>query len=418
MPKIASIIKFVFLVFIYTLPLDKLVGINSMSIIVLAVIALFDFIPSLKQTVKSKLILISIPALLFIGYGISGIFSHDIQSGIDSLQVKLSLLIMPLIFISQRIRSGIDRHFIFTHFISIMAVVMFYCLGFNFIVRYLHIANPYIINDYMPWEYFSFTFANPTGTQSIYLGYFCSFALLLVIYQLFQPETKKTFYILTGVLLLTGLVMNGAKMASIAFILLGTLECILLISKQKRIIAVSGIAVITCMVIIFASQNPYLKNRFSELAPSNWKIPMKGETQNSVSLRFAILDCGFSLLKENWLLGIPAGDLQSEMNHCYLSNNYHEELAKFSFDNHNQFLNTWISLGIAGFVLLIAMFVGSLMHALKNKDVALVLFVTLIFLSFLPENMLCTQKGVVFFSFFYCLLLMVKASIKNQQTNL
>ena len=416
MPRIENIIKFIFLVFIYSFPLGKLVGINSVSIIVLASIALFDLVPSIKQLDKSRLLLLSMPAILFIGYGISGLFSDNIHEGFFSLQVKLSLIVMPLIFISERIRLSIGRDLVFKHFVIAMALVMAYCISFNVIVRYWDIDNPFV--KFRLWKDFGSTFANPTKTQSIYVGYFGSLALLIVIFQLFKSAEHKIFYLITGAVILLGLTLNGAKMATIAFVLLSMLQYILLINKRRRLIGIIGIAVLTCLMAGFASQNTYLKSRFSELAPSNWKIPMRGQDQNSVRLRLAILSCSADLLKEHWVKGIPAGDLQQKLNECYISKNYHEELVNFSFDNHNQYLNTWLSLGITGFIVLLTMLFGAIIYAIRNKDIMLLSFMILILLSFLTENIFSTQKGIVFFSFFYCLLIVTGFAKKPEPINL
>jgi O-antigen ligase len=68
---------------------------------------------------------------------------------------------------------------------------------------------------------------------------------------------------------------------------------------------------------------------------------------------------------------------------------------------HNQFLETWLSLGMIGILYLIFLLVYPAYLAWKNKKISWLLFIIAVSLNFLFETMLNTQAGVIFISYFY-----------------
>lgn len=71
---------------------------------------------------------------------------------------------------------------------------------------------------------------------------------------------------------------------------------------------------------------------------------------------------------------------------------------------HNQYFQNFAELGIVGFLLLIMILVINLKKAFKSKDFIHIAFAILMISLFLTESFLWRQRGVVFFSIFYCLL--------------
>lgn len=70
---------------------------------------------------------------------------------------------------------------------------------------------------------------------------------------------------------------------------------------------------------------------------------------------------------------------------------------------HNQYLQVFSELGFIGFFFLILILFANLKNALKNKDFIHITFAILMISLFLTESFLWRQRGVVFFTVFYCL---------------
>jgi hypothetical protein len=85
----------------------------------------------------------------------------------------------------------------------------------------------------------------------------------------------------------------------------------------------------------------------------------------------------------------------------FLGNETTEGYQKKNF--HNQYIQVFAELGIVGFVLLILILFLNTKNAFKNKDFLHIAFAILMLSLFLTESFLWRQRGVVFFTVFYCL---------------
>ena len=74
-----------------------------------------------------------------------------------------------------------------------------------------------------------------------------------------------------------------------------------------------------------------------------------------------------------------------------------------TFNFHNQYIQVFAELGFIGFVLLVLILFINLKNAFQNKDFLHIAFAILMLSLFLTESFLWRQRGVVFFTVFYCL---------------
>lgn len=74
-----------------------------------------------------------------------------------------------------------------------------------------------------------------------------------------------------------------------------------------------------------------------------------------------------------------------------------------TFNFHNQYIQVFAELGVIGFILLVFILFKNLKNAFKNKDFLHIAFAILMLSLFLTESFLWRQRGVVFFTVFYCL---------------
>lgn len=74
-----------------------------------------------------------------------------------------------------------------------------------------------------------------------------------------------------------------------------------------------------------------------------------------------------------------------------------------TFNFHNQYIQVFAELGVIGFILLGFILFVNIKNAFKNKDFLHITFAILMLSLFLTESFLWRQRGVVFFTVFYCL---------------
>lgn len=115
--------------------------------------------------------------------------------------------------------------------------------------------------------------------------------------------------------------------------------------------------------------------------------------------RFQIMENAWSVVKDNMLLGVGAGDRMDELVPYYGSR---EDV----YCPHNQYLDTWMATGLLGLLLLLAMLVLPLVMSWRKRNIFSFLFLLMLMVSLLFESMLERQMGVVFTAVVYVYLLL------------
>ena len=122
---------------------------------------------------------------------------------------------------------------------------------------------------------------------------------------------------------------------------------------------------------------------------------------HSVLQRWEFWKTGWGIAKSNVLFGVGTGDVKSAFRQAYIDNESPLQ-PQFRLRAHNQYLTMWITYGIVGLVLFLLILVWPLFHG-YGRDANYIMFFILAALSFLTEDTLESQAGVMFFAFFYAL---------------
>ncbi len=119
----------------------------------------------------------------------------------------------------------------------------------------------------------------------------------------------------------------------------------------------------------------------------------------------------FTSLKNKLFLRIlyPSAVILLSITH----NSYVQNFVKKEYNFHNQYLQTFGTIGVFGFLVLIYLLVMPFIAAIKQLDYLVAIFLFIICSSFLTESMLERQAGVAFFAFFYTLLIITNHQSKS-----
>jgi len=138
-----------------------------------------------------------------------------------------------------------------------------------------------------------------------------------------------------------------------------------------------------------------------------WELDMYFKTGNanykSVSQRFEYWKAALFIIKNNSFFGVGTGDLNQEYASAYTKMHSTLEM-KNRLRAHNQLLTFLVAFGFVGFILAaISMFYP--IHFISwKRNLVLVAFLFIVFLSMINEDTLETQAGVTFYILFYTLL--------------
>ena len=241
-------------------------------------------------------------------------------------------------------------------------------------------------------------FADLSEIHLPYLGILFVFSALLVLKELLSQKIKFNWELvaksLTIGLLLFSVIAFAARLALMIFLIVS----FYLVFKRasffgKSIFLISIVALCFLMLSL-----PSSKKRIDEIIYTKMELPNKNQKSEEVNFRYGIYNCVNKVLKENWLFGVGPGNVQNELNKCYASYTYknYDDYTNVEYNSHNQYLDIWLKYGIFGLIF----FLFFLFWGIKNSNENYGIFLFIIVIAMLTENILNRQVGVIFFTFF------------------
>jgi O-antigen ligase len=155
------------------------------------------------------------------------------------------------------------------------------------------------------------------------------------------------------------------------------------------------------VLIAFSSKN--VRDRLWGNTPTHLigllELASQSSKENVIPFRIYSWTCSLEIITESPLFGHGTGSENILLMDCYREHNFIVNLKK-QYNSHNEYLTTTLRLGIIGLISLFALLTNIFLKAIKQRSVLLFLIALITSLTFLSENFLSRQKGVVFFSFF------------------
>lgn len=253
-------------------------------------------------------------------------------------------------------------------------------------------------------------FTGPYSLGAIYYSWYLSAALLYLLYRDPEPFIRKYRYLVLACFLL--LMLLSASKLFILFMVPAILWGVLRNQgniKNKKL--VGGLV----LVILLLGSVPFLK-RVSELKNTDLRIvsqeqfsydtPFNGVTIRLLQWRFA-----FEILDEQggWLTGTGTGNKQLLLNEqyrrygVYTGNPDLGDKGYLDYNFHNQYIETLVGTGFAGFVILLLL-LGYILAGRNIKQAFPKIFFVLTVMFFMTESVLDRQAGIVFFCLTACMI--------------
>jgi O-antigen ligase len=391
--KISSIKNLLLQCIAFTLPLNKsLVPL----LIILAILIWFvegNFTEKLKA-LKTKFFLLSV--LLYLIYIVGLLYTNNLKAGGFELEQKLSLLIFPLLFISDTYTDNIRFNEILKSFVvgCILGVVI--CVA-NAVFKYYLFGN---INSFL---YAQFSQIMHTSYFSMYL---CFAVLLLLFNQILMQNHTLKLIIVIFLMIAVVLIASKSGLFSLALILMAKLMYDIVVKKSYiRVLIFSSLLIVTTVLSynIFPKAFVRVLEMKKALTSSNTEI-------NTNTSRIEIWKIATKIISNNYLLGVGTGDVKEAF-----QNEYDKQpitlLSEKKLNAHNQYLQTFIAIGLPGILMLLSLLTFTTYLLWINKILDGVIGTLIIAFNLLFESMFETQAGVVFIAFF--LMLYFSQAIKQ-----
>ncbi len=331
--------------------------------------------------------------LYLIGLGWTTNFSY---AGLD-LGIKASFLLFPFIVGTQPMHGNDLRN-----------VKLGFSMG-CFLACIMMLVNAGIQYNKtgLPSAFFYTDLSQPI-MHPTYLSMYLSLALLFGLERIDKAANKWQSLAISMENVFIGLilVLLSARMALLTAILVVLISIARgIIRKSFRSPQLVGYSVLLLMTFLFFVGSQRFSDRFTQVEQAMKESPATPTTpHNSATGRLEIWKESYILLQENWMFGTGTGDVKDELLASYARNNFAYGLDR-KLNSHNQFLQTWLTLGIPGILTIIGLFLLPLTEKpVRNRTLFFYLAVILSF-NALTESILEVQRGVIFMAFFFSLFL-------------
>jgi len=364
-----------------------------------------------RKTISFKIdnlslkILFIVSAIYFLLHIIGLLYSHNMHSAIQNIMIKIHILLIPIIIISTY--KIIKKHiysllniFVFSTFLSsVVLIIVAFVKSLHFeageLIFQSSLREGYSFFQSILWPgnnffYFHFSiFNHPSYMAALVL---IAIAILLfirvlpnqnknIIDKIIEKNKVKIFLIiyLTLIVMMLMSKANYLIIFAIFFFYFLTLK----IKLKNKI----GILIIWSFFSIFIiAINPryqvFFKNFVAQLTNK------KTEQVASGTARLLYWERSFEIIQNNFWTGVGTGDVNDMM-----VNKKNQSLDSLH-NIHNEYIETFVRLGIFGEITFLMIFFLLIINATKNKNYFLISILLIVYINFFFESMLDRVTGV------------------------
>lgn len=337
--------------------------------------------------------------LIFFLYLIGVVFSTNMDYAAKDVVLKLPFLLFPLLLFS------LKNVFTESRIANVLKVFVVACAITTLVCLVNAICNYARSKDLFVFYYVRLSpYIHPS-----YFAMYLNFAIIVAASFLIKNDfkiAKLAFWGLTGLIFYFSvfviLLNSKAGMLFLSFIFLTGL--IYLLSRKKYLSTVVILAVSLTSLYVIKKYFAGITNRVESAVTVVMNTDKIEKTAgDGTSDRILIWQAASELIADNFWVGVGTGDVKDVLLEKYYEKGIALPFTK-KLNAHNQFLQTFVALGVLGILALLALFVYPMVFAIKQKKYTYVFFLLLVLINFLFESMLERQAGVMFFAFFNTLL--------------
>lgn len=300
------------------------------------------------------------------------------------LGMKSTFLILPLYFTLVRPQLDLTKLFKLFLYGCLFSLVLY---GINGALTYFESGTVLKGSNFSFW---------------MHRGYYAIYLVLAFTFLYTEAIRKNKLTVINIVFLLllfSGTIITESK-AGILIILVNAFLLFFYFLKVKIGWLKSGVIMLVLFLITtFVVSNVISSNnRFSGALYNFNKEKIDITSTESTTARILMWETSIDIIQNHIILGVGTGDVKDELQKLNYEKGY-TGVAESNLNAHNQFLNSWVALGIFGFISLMGVFITLFM--LKDSKYKLyVRFISFsLFLMFLTESFLEVQAGIIPFAF-------------------
>lgn len=391
---------FVFAGLLLALPFSKaLLSIFTIAFCLVGVVGLFIG----HQSKRPPTALLWLPVIYFGWHAVGMLWTTNYSFGWQDLNVKLPFLLLPLLLVSYRDVISHQWQILTRIFILGLGLALLYCLICSGVLYY---------SSGKISEFFYTSFSKLLHPS--YFAWFIDFAIILLFLDRSDSSNKLSISVLLLVVYLSvGVLLLNSKAGIIGWMLSVAL---VFVWKSYSSRSIRPLLTGSVWVVGFFLASKFLVPDSVNRMETMRKVVSatkdnRGEAESS-STRLQVWHQTIRLIKEQPLLGTGTGDIKDVLVAAYEKANM-SFAAERRFNTHNQFLQSWLTLGVIGALIFVLLLFLPLRMAFINRDPALFVFIVLAAFNMMVEAMLEKQAGALYFSLFYSVFLYRTFQVKS-----
>jgi len=332
---------------------------------------------------------------------LTGLFhTSNFQYAREDLEVKLSILVFPLIFATSAFplfskkETGIILRFFAA---GCIAGCLIFLGRATYEALVLHKAGAFYYTG-LAWNF------HPS-----YYAMYIAFAVSNIIFffavkQEVAGSLKVALHILILLFFTLMIVLLSSKAGLLLWLSVIGFYTVILVFKCKRWVSgLTFLALAMTVFVILLLSFPNAATRVSQAKQDMTSSDAFESSARSTGDRVLIWRASKEVVERNFLIGVGTGDVRDELMTEYKKENV-ITIFKHYLNAHNQYIQTFIALGICGLLLLVAMMAVPAIFSFRRENYIYFAFLFIVAISMFVESMLERQEGVVFYVFFNTLL--------------
>ncbi len=363
----------------------------------------------LRHIPRNYLILFFLFVLFYLWQIFGMTYSDNPHGGWRNIILRISLLLFPLVLFSpgQMIQKNI-KILLRIFALSTVSFVIF-CVIYAIFRSISFTGGTFQFNPHPKVEdWLNYFFASEFSIfqHPSYLSMYAIFSVFIAAEAFLDKSVKeihKVFWSVVLVCLLISVYLLASR-AEILAAFIATLVYLLFklrirsVKKTIGFLTIIGLIIFFILIPVFKS-NPRFSSYFDEQSKEELSSKILEES------RLTIWKSSLILIKNNFIFGVGTGDIQDELNKEYSLIPGNNLAIQNNLNAHNQYLEVQLENGLIGTILFLSVFGLMVYIALKEKNTLYLIFVIIVFISFMFETMLNRLGGVAFYSLFSFLLL-------------
>tara|TARA_R110002050_G_scaffold200591_1_gene335565 strand:- start:117944 stop:119137 length:1194 start_codon:yes stop_codon:yes gene_type:complete len=322
--------------------------------------------------------------LAFIAYYVMSIigmmYTLNVSEGLFDLEVKLSILLVPIFLLTSNVIHrytvfGLIKTFLFG--VSLAMVIQFILATINY-----QTTGNWDVYYYNLLSYFH---------HPAYFSMYTNFAIASLMVFIFHYRERIQFrhFFLLGFLVI-GVYQLSSRNGLLTLAVLITYAFIHIIFpklKWKKMLLAFFVTILVSAGVLYP---------IAKYTKSIRTVEVNTEKSSS-GVRLAMWKVTMPVVLDNFWWGVGTGDVNRELQTEFAKNKI-VRAVRDGLNVHNQFLQTQVSLGIFGTLILILAIVYPFYVSVKKGKLFFPLFAVILVINFLTESVLNTQAGVIYYA--------------------